>query len=251
MKETTPVPVAPTQAVASVETFISQALASNASIETMERLYALYEKEKKDRAKSAFMHALAQFQAECPVLKKDKKVLNKGGVGVRYMYATLGSAITQIAKPLTKAQLSYRWETVQEDSKVKAICYVTHVLGHTESSDFTVPVDPEAFMTAPQKFASALTFAKRYALFDALGIVTGDEDTDATDVGKEPEAKSNKSKIMFLLKELGEKTTDKTEIAVEVERLTGLKLEEKNYTAIVKKLEAKVIAKNHEDPTIQ
>jgi hypothetical protein len=60
----------------------------------------------------------------------------------------------------------------------------------------------DGYMTAPQKYASAQTFAKRYALCNVLGISTGDEDTDATDVNKENTAKSDKAKIMFLLKAL-------------------------------------------------
>ena len=82
-------------------------------------------------------------------------------------------------------------------------------------------------------------------------ISTGDEDTDATDVGKEPDVKSLKSKVIFLLRGLGEKGKTAIEMGVEVERLTGLKLVDGNLEQIVKKLEAKLIAKNHEEPTIQ
>ena len=35
------------------------------------------------------------------------------------------------------------------------------------------------FMNRQQSFASATTFAKRYAFLDALGILTGDDDNDA------------------------------------------------------------------------
>jgi hypothetical protein len=34
-------------------------------------------------------------------------------------------------------------------------------------------------MNEPQRFASALTFAKRYAFCNAFGILTGDEDDNA------------------------------------------------------------------------
>jgi ERF superfamily len=101
-------------------------------------------------------------------------------------------------------------------------------------------------MTAPQKYASALTFAKRYSLINILGIATGDEDTDATDVGKEKGAKSPKSKIVFLLKTLGDDTKTKESIADAVIKHTGLDLEEANLVEIVSRLEVLVRQKNED-----
>ena len=120
---------------------------------------------------------------------------------------------------------------------------MTHILGHSESSDFEVPIDTEGYMTAPQKYASALTFAKRYSLCNALGISTGDEDTDATDVGKQTDVKSTKAKIMFLLRRLGHEPKSKADIEKVVDKLTQLKLVEANYDEIVGRLEALVSEK--------
>lgn len=245
--------------VASVETLLSQAVANNVPIETMERLLAMRDRMLAERAKAAFVQAITQFQAECPVIEKTKKVLNKNATTVRYMYAPMDSIITQIKEPLGRAQLSYRFETVQEKDvkEIKAICHITHVLGHTESSYFSVPIGSTEFMTSPQAFASALTFAKRYALLNALGISTGDEDTDATDVKKEPEAKSDKSKIIFLLKSLGKdiNTKDGKIDAKKVEKAVldtvHFKLEDKNFKQIVEHLEIEVRNKNGDIATIE
>src|SRR3990167_10453941 len=110
---------------------------------------------------------MSVFQDSCPVIKKTKKVLNKDGRTVRYQYAPLDSIVEQIKKPLKEAGVSYRWETKNANGEITAICTVTHILGHSESSEFAVPIDKEGFMTAPQKYASALTFAKRYSLCNA------------------------------------------------------------------------------------
>lgn len=236
---------------AEVTNFISQAIAANVSVETLTGLFNLREKVKAEAAKEAYVRALSVFQSECPVIKKNKKVMNKDGRTVRYMFATIDSIVEQIKKPLAKAELSYRWETKQEQGKVTAICHVTHVLGHTESSDFEVPVDSEGYMTAPQKVASALTFAKRYSLCNALGISTGDEDTDATTVTNEKGAKSEKAKIMFLLKNLGLKTDKKESIEKAVKEKTTLELVEANYPEIVTRLEVLVSEKNHEGTEIR
>ena len=147
--------------------------------------------------------------------------------------------VNQIKKILSDNGFSYTWNVVNETGFITAVCKVTHSLGHSETSEFKVPIDTEGYMTAPQKYASALTFAKRYSLCNALGISTGDEDTDATDVGKEKKPKSDKAKIIFLLKTLGyeKETTTKESIAVIVKNLVFIDLEEKNYGDIVKRLE--------------
>jgi ERF superfamily len=248
-KEKTAVAVAQPQS--SVDTFISQALAANAPVETLERLFALHKDVQAENARQAFTRALADFQNDCPIIKKTKKVMNKDGRTVRYVYAPIDAIVEQIKKPLAVNGFSYTFTVQNDESMITATAKVTHKLGWSETSTFSIPVDKEGYMTAPQKIASALTFAKRYALCNALGISTGDEDTDATDVGKEPDVKSLKSKVIFLLRNLGEKVGSAIEISVEVERLTGLKLADANLPQIVEKLEAKLIAKNHEEPTIQ
>lgn len=232
--------------VASVESFISQAITSNLPVETMEKLFALRERVMAEQAKGAFIEALADFQGRCPVIKKNKKVLNKDGKTVRYQYASIDSIVDQIKKPLSENNLSYTWDVKNEQGFIIAVVTIKHALGHSTTSEFKVPIDTEGYMTAPQKYASALTFAKRYSLCNALGISTGEEDTDATDVNKEPVAKSEKSKIMFLLKHLGRDTKTKEVIENDVKNLTQLTLEAKNYEEIVGRLQAIVDQRNED-----
>lgn len=230
----------------SIEAMIQSAIVNNVPVETMERLLVMRRELKAEAAKEEFINALGQFQGDCPVIKKTKKVMNKDGRTVRYVYAPIDSIVEQIKRPLSRNGLSYRWETKQDKGSVTAICHVTHARGHTESSDFTVEVDPESYMTAPQKLASALTFAKRYTLCNALGISTGDEDTDATDVGKEPDANSVKAKIIFRLRALKEKTDTKENVESAVLRLTQLELKDENFADISARLQL-IIDENNEN----
>lgn len=234
----------------SVEAFIIKALETNTPADTMEKLFSLRERVKAEQAKAAYIKALSEFQGKCPIIKKTKKVMNKDGKTVRYMFAPIDSIVEQIKKPLSESNLSYRWEVKQDKGSVKAVCIVTHILGHSESSDFDVGSDNDSYMTAPQKLASALTFAKRYSLCNALGISTGDEDTDATDVNKEATPKSPKSKIIFLLKTLKRETATKEQIESEVKKLTKLDLVEENYNQIVNYLEI-IVQESHENPEIR
>ena len=101
-------------------------------------------------------------------------------------------------------------------------------------------------MTAPQKYASAQTFAKRYSLCNALGISTGEEDTDATDVKKEKTPKDDKAKIMFLLKRL-KPEIKKDDVVEAIKELTQLEPVEKDMKEIVSRLEVLVAEKEEYD----
>jgi hypothetical protein len=234
----------------SVESFISQAIAANAPIETMERLFDLRAKVKAEMAKEAFVVALSDFQSQCPIIAKTKKVMNKDGRTVRYVYAPMDAIVEQIKKPLAANGLSYTFTVENTQELITATAKVTHKLGHSETSSFNIPVDKDGYMTIPQKVASALTFAKRYALCDALGISTGDEDTDATDVNKEPDAKSIKAKITLRLRTLGKPTETKEQVEQSVKHLTQLDLKEENYEEIAARLQA-IIEESYADKEIQ
>jgi len=223
--------------VAEVGGFISKAIDKGVDVATMEKLFALREKVRAEEAREAFVGAMASFQSECPIIEKNKTVLNKDGRTVRYKYASLDTIVEKMRDPLSKYGLAYSWKVKNEEGFITAIATITHKFGHSETSEFKVPVDKEGYMTEPQKYASALTFAKRYALINALGISTGEEDTDATDVGKEGDAKSDKSKIMFLLRNLNVKTEKKEQITEAIKRLTKKALTEKNYPEIISRLE--------------
>ena len=216
---------------------IAQALATGASAEVMEKLFALRAKIKAEQAREAFMQALADFQSEAKTIDKTKKVMNKDGRTVRYQYAPLEAIIAQIRGSLAKNGLSYTWDVKNDSGAITAVCSITHRLGYSQSSEFKIPIDTEGYMTAPQKVASALTFAKRYSLCNALGISTGEEDTDANDVGKEATAKSEKAKILFLLRGLGKNPKTKEEVIDAVKSLVEMVPSEENYVEIVEKLE--------------
>ncbi len=172
------------------EMLISQAIDQKVPIEHMEKLMAMRRELKDEQAREAFFRDLAQFQAECPVIKKMKKVNNKdtygkGGVvipgTVRYHFAPLGNIVEQVKEYLQKFGFSYTIRTIDEKDPdgQRSICTVHHIEGHSRESEFWAPVDHEAYMLDQHKWASASTYGKRYAFCNAFGILTGDEDNDA------------------------------------------------------------------------
>ncbi len=219
-----------------VSQFISQAIQQKLPVEAMERLFNLYKEVKQEKAKEAFVNALAKFQKECPIIKKTKKVLNKDGVTVRYQYAPIDSVVEQIKKPLAENGFSYNWDSIREEKHIKVICKLTHIDGHTETSTFDIPIVESQYMTSPQSYATAQSYAKRYTLLNVLGIATADEDNDAQDTD-DKDVKSEKARIIFLLRGLGYNTENKQSIEKAVEKVAQLKLKPQNYREIINRLE--------------
>ena len=196
--------VKPSELQLSPEGLISQAIRKGATVDTLERLLAMRTQLKAEKAEEVYHSTMAEFQGECPIIKKTKKVLNKQekGGGVRYSFAPLDSIVEQVKPLLQKYGFSYTVDTIVEDKWVTAICKVIHKFGHSETSSFKIPMDPEAFMTQAQKFASALTFAKRYAFCNAFGILTGDDDNDNRMSKKEMESAEKLQQALAMIKNL-------------------------------------------------
>lgn len=186
------VPPAPTTpatnaiAVRDPESILRFAIESKADVGVIERMMAVRKELRSEQAKEAFDIALAAFQAECPTIEKRKAVKERGSDAARYWYAPLDDIVSQVREPLGRNGFSYSHETGQETGWVEAICIATHRLGHSKSAKFKVPIDPKAYMSEPQKYASALTFAKRYTFCAVFGIMTGDEDNDAAGKPEKP-----------------------------------------------------------------
>ena len=142
-----------------VSGFIEQAIAKGLPVETMEKLFALRKEVKAEFGKEQFVVALAEFQRAVPIIKKTKKVLNKDGRTVRYMYAPMDSVIEQIKNPLADNGFSYTWDSTREEIHIKVVCKLTHIDGHSEKSTFDIPIVQSQFMSSPQSYATAQSYA--------------------------------------------------------------------------------------------
>lgn len=167
------------------EALIARAIDKGLDVGTMERLLAMRTQLKAEAAREAYFAALSAFQAECPAIPKGKIVLDKYGKE-RYRYAPLDIIVEAAKSKLREHGFSYTVTTSQADGIMTVTCSAHHAQGHTESTNFAVPIDPEAYMNDAQKVASAQTYAKRYAFCNAFGVLTGDEDDDGRGADKAP-----------------------------------------------------------------
>jgi len=176
------------QAMNTPDNLLALAIEKGAGLEQLEKLLELRDRYEKTEAEKAFNLAMSGFQEECPVIQKKKVVKDKYGK-IRYSFAPIGDIVSQIKKPLSNNGLFYDFTTKDADGCLDVTCTVTHEKGHSKSTSFKVPIGDEQYMTDVQKHGARMTFAKRYALCNAFGISTADEDIDAEETPKKPEAK--------------------------------------------------------------
>lgn len=175
------------------ENLIAKAIDKDVPIETLEKLLAMRKELKDEAAKEAFFADLAEFQRIVPQIPKSTKIMNKNGTE-RYSYAKLETIVKKVHTKLFQCGFSYMIKGSQGEHGVTGRVELHHRDGHMEFSEFTIPIDKDAYMTDQQKPAAALTMAKRIAFCNATGIMTADEDTDGngrSEPTKTPEAKSD------------------------------------------------------------
>lgn len=164
-----------------IQQLLTLAVEKGVTVEALEKLVTLHERVSDRQAASEFAAALADFQRECPPIKRaaSAKIATKGGAQFSYTYAPLDEIARTVGPLLHERGLSYTWDSDVKDRMLCAICTLRHVNGHSVTASFTAPTETSAGMSEQQKFAAALTFARRQSLVQVLGLTTTDEDTDA------------------------------------------------------------------------
>lgn len=162
---------------------LRMAVESKVDVGTIERLVALRERMEDRSAAAAFNRALMAFQGECPPIVKNReaKITTRSGGAYAYRFADLDQIARTIRPLLERHGLSYSWDSEVKDGKMVCTCIVRHIDGHAQSAHFTAPTDSDAAMSGAQKFASALTYARRQSLVQALGLTITDEDDDGAE----------------------------------------------------------------------
>lgn len=168
--------------VAEITRLLHAAVEKKIPVETMERLVALHERMSDRAAASEFAAALVRFQRACPIIARTSRadIVTGGGAKFHYKYAELDEIVRTIRDLLHECGLSYSWDSnMSSDNVLTCTCTLQHVNGHRAQASFTAPAESRAGMSAAQKVAAALTFARRYSLIQVLGLTTCDPDTDA------------------------------------------------------------------------
>lgn len=156
---------------------IDTAVRAGASMETLERLFALQERHEANEARKAYVTALAAFKAHGLRVSKDRTV-NQGSGRPSYKHATLSNIIETIAPALAEHGLSATWSTAQEPHGITVTCILRHAAGHMESVSLTGQPDTGPGRNNIQAIGSTITYLQRYTLLAITGIAASDQDDD-------------------------------------------------------------------------
>lgn len=154
---------------------LAMAVDKNLDIDKLAKLMELQKDFNAGVARKEFFHALTQFQASVPEIRKTKQV----SFGeTNYHYAPLADIVRQIKDVCKRFELAYRWEINDGGDQIKVTCIVTHSSGHSEQTTMTANPDVSGKKNPIQARGSAIEYMKRYTLIGALGLSTADTDID-------------------------------------------------------------------------
>lgn len=171
-------------AIVTPSAMITQAIASGAGIEVMEKLMALHERWEAMQARKAFDDAMSRLREDMPTVVKNQKVdfQNKqadedGQRGrVNYRYEDLSDVTEALSPVMSSLGLSFRWRTDNVQGGVKVTCILTHRDGHSEETSLVGPLDASGKKNPLQAIGSAVTYLQRYTLKAAVGIAATKDD---------------------------------------------------------------------------
>lgn len=115
---------------------------------------------------------VAQRQIQAPAKNKTVKVASAKG-SYSFKYATLDSILEAIREPLSVNGLSFSQGVERVDGQLRLTTLLMHTSGEWLGSWVPMQVQTEGM----QALGSAISYARRYGISNALGI-TADEDDD-------------------------------------------------------------------------
>jgi hypothetical protein len=214
------------------------------TVESLEKLVALSERVQDRNAAREFGDAKARFQETCPPIRKTSTASvtsKRTGSSYKYAYAELDEIARTVGPHLHVLGLSYSWDSKVEGGKIAVTCTLRHLNGHSERASFECPVDGNDSMSDPQKYASTLTFARRYSLIQVLGLTTCDPDDDARKKpkGGDTTGRINPDRVADLEALMDEVKADRAKFLSYMGVAAIEEIAPSDYSKAVKALEAK------------
>ena len=193
----------PPQDAGTPMTLLQQAVASGRGVEELKELMALQERWEANKARRAFVEAMAEFQSRLPCIPKTREVHRTGG-GLLYRFANADDITRAIRAVEKECGFSHRFEfEPNEGGGCRTKCIITHKDGHSESTTVTIPPTKGMNTNAAQDSGIAMQYGMRYALTAAYGITTANEDTDGAPATAEPLIDEHFANLTELFEESG------------------------------------------------
>ncbi len=207
------------------------------NVAALEKLSDLYLKLQQNDAEKQFAAAFNALQAEMPAVRAMSIVNNsaeKGG-GVRYKFAPYEAIMEQVRPMILKHGFTITFSSDSQEGRVIQHCTLQHIAGHKRTNSFAARIGrgpPGASET--QGDGAASTYAKRFALCDALNIVI-EKDGDARTEG----AVIAPDKAQYLREQVAETRSDEKMFLALAGAKTYEEIREDKYDVLVQALAKK------------
>lgn len=155
------------------------------SVGVVERLVALAERQEQRQAEKDFAAAFVALQSEMPRIFKTKPVPDKNG-NLKYKFAPYEDIMDAVKPLLQKHGFTVTFSMSFTEGRVIQSCTLQHTGGHSRTNQFMARVGsgPPGSSEA-QGDGAASTYAKRFALCDALALVIETDTDGANDARNE------------------------------------------------------------------
>lgn len=176
--ETGPLMIRPQPTVAEMLQAVVQKGVTAENVAAVEQIVKLYERMEDKKAEKEFAAAFVRLQAEMRSVKATKAVPNKDG-SIRYTFAPFEEIMAEVGPKLEAHGFTVSFSTEFDEKRLVKSCTLRHIGGHSQTNKFAVRVGsgpPSA--SEAQADGAASTYAKRFALCDALNILI-EKDSDA------------------------------------------------------------------------
>lgn len=150
---------------------------TESNVAALDKLLDVYERLQGKEAERQFAAAFVKLQAALPVINASEAVPDKHG-NIKYYFAPFEAIMAEI-RPLLQANgFTVNFSMSFSEGRITQSCTLTHIDGHSRTNQFMVRIGsgPPGSSEA-QADGAASTYAKRFALCNALNIVC-DVDTD-------------------------------------------------------------------------
>ncbi len=159
-----------------LQAFIDRGISAE-NVNAFEKLLELKERIEQRDAEKQFAAAFAALQSEMPSIEASKVVPDKYG-NVKFRFAPYEQIMEQIRPLLLKYGFTVSFSMAFADNRVVQSCTLQHVGGHSRTNQFMARTgDGPPGASPAQADGAASTYAKRFALCNALNIIT-EIDTD-------------------------------------------------------------------------
>lgn len=150
-----------------------------ASLEQIEKMMDLVERNEKREAEKAYNEALAAFKSlNIKIIKRKVVDFTTQRGRTTYKHAELDDVVQAVGPGLSEHGFAWSWKTKQEAGTITVACVLRHKMGHSEHVSLSADADASGGKNGIQAIISTTTYLQRHTLKQITGVAEAGEDDD-------------------------------------------------------------------------